>query len=167
MTDTHSEPAMPVAPGTMAPDFQLPSGPDQEVRLSGFRGRPVILAFYPADWSPVCTDQMVLYQELMPEFQKYDAELFGISVDGVWCHKAFAEHRNLQYPLLADFEPKGEVSRAYHAYQASEGMSERALFVIDAEGSVHWSYVSPPQVNPGAEGILRALEDLAARQVVS
>jgi peroxiredoxin len=167
MTDPHSEPAMPLAPGTMAPDFQLPSGPDQEVRLSGFRGRPVILAFYPADWSPVCTDQMVLYQELMPEFQKYDAELFGISVDGVWCHKAFAEHRNLQYPLLADFEPKGEVSRAYHAYQAGEGMSERALFVIDAEGSVHWSYVSPPQVNPGAEGILRALEDLAARQVVS
>src|SRR3954469_19725034 len=150
---------MPILPAdTPAPDFSLPSTPDQRVSLSDFRGQPVILAFYPADWSPVCTDQLVVYQELMLEFRKYDAELLGISVDGVWCHRAFAEHRNLQFPLLADFEPKGEVSRAYQAYQIDEGMSERALFVIDGEGSVHWSYVSPPQVNPGADGILRALE---------
>jgi peroxiredoxin len=167
MTNTRSERAMPLAPGTMAPDFQLPSGPDEEIRLSDFRGQPVILAFYPADWSPVCTDEMVLYQELTPEFQRHNAELFGISVDGVWCHRAFAEHRNLRFPLLADFEPKGEVSRAYQAYQADKGMSERALFVIDPEGSVHWSYLSPPQVNPGADGILRALEDMTARGVSS
>jgi peroxiredoxin len=167
MTNTRGERAMPLAPGTMAPDFQLPSAPDEEIRLSDFRGQPVILAFYPADWSPVCTDEMVLYQELMPEFQRHNAKLFGISVDGVWCHLAFAEHRNLRFPLLSDFEPKGEVSRAYQAYQADEGMSARALFVIDPEGSVHWSYLSPPQVNPGADGILRALADLATEGVFS
>jgi peroxiredoxin len=165
MTNANSEQAMPLQPGTMAPDFRLPSGPEEELRLSDFRGRPVVLAFYPADWSPVCTDEMVLYQELMPEFQRHNAELFGISVDGVWCHLAFAEHRNLHFPLLSDFEPKGEVSRAYQSYQADEGMSARALFVIDSEGSVHWSYLSPPQVNPGADGILRALEDMAAKGV--
>jgi peroxiredoxin len=167
MINTRSERAMPLAPGTMAPDYQLPSGSDEEVRLSGLRGRPVILAFYPADWSPVCTDEMVLYQELMPDFQRHNAELFGISVDGVWRHLAFAQHRNLRFPLLADFEPKGEVSCAYQAYPADEGASARALFVIDPEGSVYWSYLSPPQVYPGADGILRALEDMATKGVIS
>src|SRR5438309_2798913 len=107
--------------GARAPDFRLRTTPDQSVALSDYAGRPVILAFYPADWSPVCSDQMVLYQEIMPEFQKYDAELFGISVDGAWCHRAFAEHRNLRFPLLADFEPKGEVSRAYGVYRHGDG----------------------------------------------
>jgi peroxiredoxin len=151
---------MPLPAGTKAPDFQLPSTPDQTVSLADFRGRPVILAFYPEDWSPVCSDQMALYQEVLPEFQRFDAELFGISVDGVWCHLAFAKDRNLHFPLLADFEPKGEVSRAYDAYRASEGTSERALYVIDGDGVVAWSYLSPVGVNPGADGILRALEDL-------
>ena len=152
---------MPLPAGAKAPDFQLPSTPDQTVSLADFRGRPVILAFYPEDWSPVCSDQMALYQEVMPEFQRFDAELLGISVDGVWCHLAFAKDRNLHFPLLADFEPKGEVSRAYDAYRATEGTSERALYVIDGDGIVHWSYVSPYGINPGADGILRALEDLA------
>jgi peroxiredoxin len=147
-------------PGTGAPDFALPSTPDQRVSLSDFRGRPVILAFYPEDWSPVCSDQMALYQEVMPEFKRYDAELMGISVDGSWCHLAFAKDRNLHFPLLADFEPKGEVSRAYGVYRTGDGTSERALFVIDSEGVVRWSYVSPVGVNPGADGILRALESL-------
>jgi peroxiredoxin len=120
----------------------------------------VILAFYPADWSPVCTDQMALYQELLPEFHKFDAQLLGISVDGVWSHLAFARDRNLHFPLLADFEPKGAVARAYGVYRDEDGTSERALFVIDAKGMVAWSHVSPVGVNPGADGILRALENL-------
>jgi peroxiredoxin len=151
----------PLAAGTVAPDFELPTGPDGKAALSGFRGRSVILAFYPADWSPVCSDQMALYQEVLPVFEGYGAQLLGISVDGVWCHKAFAEQRHLTFPLLSDFEPKGEVSRAYGAYQYDEGTSERALFVLDPKGVITWSYVSPPSVNPGADGILRALEDLA------
>lgn len=151
---------MPLPAGTKAPDFQLPSTPDQTVSLADFRGRPLILAFYPEDWSPVCSDQMALYQEVLPEFQRFNAELLGISVDGVWCHLAFAKDRNLHFPLLADFEPKGEVSRAYDAYRATDGTSERALYVIDGEGAVAWSYLSPVGVNPGADGILRALESL-------
>jgi peroxiredoxin len=162
MTNTAVENrAAPLAPGTTAPDFELHSTPDQTVSLAEFRGRPVILAFYPEDWSPVCSDQLTLYQEVLPEFRRFDAELMGISVDGVWCHLAFARDRNLHFPLLADFEPKGEVSRAYHVYRAPDGTSERALYVIDGDGLVRWSYVSPVGVNPGADGILRALENLA------
>jgi peroxiredoxin len=152
--------ATPLPPGTKAPEFDLPSRPGDKMSLAGFRGQPVILAFYPADWSPVCSDQMALYEEVLPEFQRFNAALLGISVDGVWCHLAFARDRNLQFPLLADFEPKGEVARAYQVYRAEEGTSERALYVIDADGIVRWSYVSPVSVNPGADGILRVLENL-------
>jgi len=155
------EPATPLPPGANAPDFELPSTPDQLLALSELRGRPVILAFYPEDWSPVCSDQLALYQELLPEFRRFDAELVGISVDGIWSHLAFAKDRNLHFPLLADFEPKGEVARTYGVYRASEGTSERALYVIDGDGIVQWSYVSPVGVNPGADGILRALDGLA------
>jgi peroxiredoxin len=152
--------AAPLPPGAEAPDFGLPSTPDQTVSLVEFRGQPVILAFYPGDWSPVCSDQLALYQELLPEFQKFNAQLLGISVDGVWSHLAFARDRKLHFPLLADFEPKGEVARAYDVYRAQDGTSERALYVIDADGIVRWSYVSPVGVNPGADGILHALENL-------
>jgi peroxiredoxin len=152
--------ATPLPPGTAAPEFRLPSAPDQTLSLAELRGRPVILVFYPEDWSPVCSDQLGLYQQLLPEFQRFNAELLGISVDGVWSHVAFARDRNLRFPLLADFEPKGEVARAYQVYRAGEGTSERALFVVDGEGIVHWSFVSPYGINPGADGILRALEDL-------
>ena len=148
-------------PGTPAPDFTLPSGPEQNLSLRDLRGRPVILAFYPADWSPVCGDQVALYNEILPEFERLGAQLLGVSVDGPWCHAAFASNRKLRFPLLADFEPKGEVARRYGAYRDGEGVSERALFVIDAEGVVRWSYLSPIGVNPGAEGILAALESLA------
>lgn len=147
--------------GRKAPDFTLQSAPDKTLSLSDLRGRPVILAFYPADWSPVCGDQMALYNEILPEFREHGAELIGISVDGVWCHAAFARARNLGFPLLADFEPKGAVARAYGAYREKDGISERALFVIDAQGTVHWSHLSPVGVNPGADGILAALESLA------
>jgi peroxiredoxin len=158
---SHPAVGVPLAAGAAAPDFTLHSTPDHTVALHQFRGRVVILAFYPADWSPVCGDQMTLYNEILPEFREYGAELLGISVDGVWCHKAFAEDRKLHFPLLADFEPKGAVARQYGVYRPAEGMSERALFVIDARGIVRWSYLSPIGVNPGADGILRALETLA------
>jgi peroxiredoxin len=147
-------------PGTAAPDFSLPSTPDQRVTLAELRGRPVILAFYPADWSPVCGDQMALYNEILPEFRRHDATLLGISVDGAWCHGAFSAQRKLHFPLLADFEPKGAVARLYNVYRADEGTSERALFVIDGDGVIRWSYLSPVGVNPGADGILQALEAL-------
>ncbi len=150
--------------GTEAPDFTLKSTPDQSVNLSDFRGQPVVLAFYPADWSPVCGDQMGLYNEILPEFQNLQAELLGISVDGVWCHAAFVRDRKLHFPLLSDFEPKGAVARLYGAYRQSEGICERALFVINAEGTIHWSHISPIGVNPGAAGILSALEELQDRK---
>jgi peroxiredoxin len=150
--------------GAKAPDFKLPSTPDQKVSLEDFRGRPVILAFYPADWSPVCGDQMALYNEILPEFKRYGAELLGISVDGAWCHSAYRQHRNLHFSLLSDFEPKGEVAREYGVYREGEGVTERALFVIDGEGQISWSYVSPIAVNPGADGILTALENLSNKK---
>lgn len=151
---------LPLAAGMPAPDVSLHSTPDQLVSLRDLRGRPVILAFYPADWSPVCGDQMALYNELLSEFRRFDAELLGISVDGIWCHLAFARERHLHFPLLSDFEPKGHVARRFGVYRETEGTSERALFVIDDAGIVRWSHVSPVGINPGADGILRALEAL-------
>ncbi len=150
----------PLPAGTPAPDFALPSAPDQLLTLESLRGNPVILAFYPADWSPVCGDQMALYNEILPEFSRHGARLLGISVDGVWCHAAFADARHLKFPLLSDFEPKGDIAKRYGVYRGHDGFTERALFVIDAEGIIRWSYVSPVGVNPGADGILEALEAL-------
>ena len=149
-----------LAAGKPAPDFTLHVTPDQKLSLKELRGRPVILAFYPADWSPVCGDQMGLYNEILPEFKKHGAELLGISVDGSWCHDAFSKERRFHFPLLADFEPKGAVSKLYGAYRDEDGTSERALFVIDKNGVIAWSYCSPVAVNPGADGILDALEKL-------
>jgi peroxiredoxin len=157
-------PPAPLPAGTVAPDFTLHSTPDQSVSLSDFRGQPVILTFYPADWSPVCGDQLGLYQQLLPEFHRFNAELIGISVDGIWSHLAFAKDRNLHFPLLSDFEPKGEVARKYGAYQEDIGEAARSLFVIDKDGVIAWSYASPAGVNPGADGILNALEALAEKE---
>jgi peroxiredoxin len=147
-------------PGTPAPGFVLTAEPGKQISLEKLRGRPVVLAFYPADWSPVCGDQMALYSALRSEWDRLGAEVFGISVDGPWCHRAFREARNLNLTLLADFEPKGAVSRAYGAYNPREGTSDRALFVIGRDGHIRWSYLSPAEVNPGADGILEALEQL-------
>lgn len=152
----------PLAPGSLAPAFSLPSSPSTQVSLVDSLGSPVVLVFYPADWSPVCGDQLALYTELQEEFAAHRARVLGISVDGPWCHAAFAQARNYSVTLLADFEPKGAVARSYGAYSESTGTSERALFVIDAQGIVRWSYVSPMGVNPGADGILTALESLQA-----
>jgi peroxiredoxin len=153
--------------GTTAPNFTLPVTPDQGLSLNDFRGRPIILCFYPADWSPVCGDQLALYNEVRPMFQRHGAEILAISVDGAWCHQAYARHRNLHFPLLADFEPKGGVAKQYGAYRDGDGLCERALFVVDKDGVVFWSYLSPIAVNPGADGILNALEQLTSQRQAS
>ena len=156
----NSASSAPLPAGTPAPDFSLASGPDTGLRLSDLRGHPVILVFYPADWSPVCGDELALFNELLPEFERHEAKLVGISVDGIWCHRAYADARRLRFPLLSDFEPKGAVSRTYNAYRAGDGFSERAVFVLDRDGIIRWSSLSPVDVNPGADGVLAALEAL-------
>lgn len=150
----------PLKKGIKAPDFSLKSTPDQEVSLKDFLGKPVILVFYPADFSPVCGSELTLFNEVLPEFKKYDAQLLGISVDNIWSHLAFAKERNLHFPLLSDFNPKGKVSKLYNAYQEEDGLSKRALYVIDKDGVIAWGYISPIGINPGADGILKALEEL-------
>ncbi|HEX3758177.1 MAG TPA: redoxin domain-containing protein [Kofleriaceae bacterium] len=166
---SHSPPAgkaptAPLAVGQKAPEFELRSTPDQRVALSSLLGQPVVLVFYPADWSPVCSDQLALYNQLCDEWQKHRARLLGISVDNTWCHIAYAKDRRLRFPLLSDFEPKGEVARRYGAYDAEQGTAARALFVLDRDGTIAWSYRSPIGVNPGADGILEALEALGTRK---
>ena len=161
MSEVEVQQSVVLKPDTTAPDFTLYSTPDQSVSLSQFRDNPTIIAFYPADFSPVCGDQMTLYNQILPELKRFNAELLGISVDGVWSHLAFSKDRNLHFPLLSDFEPKGSVAKKYGVYRQQEGTAERALFVIDNDGVIRWSYVSPIGVNPGAEGILNALESLS------
>jgi peroxiredoxin len=151
-----------LAPGTLAPDFELSSTPDQKLKLSELLGKKIILAFYPAVWSPVCSDQMALYNETLKIFSRHNAQVIGISVDSKWCHLAFSENRKLHFPLLADFEPKGAVSKLYEVYDEKEGESQRALYVLDEKGIIRWNYLSPVGLNPGADGILTALEDLEA-----
>ena len=154
--------------GEKAPDFTLSShaaaagDAEDKFTLSKLRGKNVILVFYPADWSSVCGDQLTLYNELLQTFEKQNAELFGISVDGVFCHQAFRENRGYKMTLLSDFEPKGEVSKKYGVYRNGEGFSERALFVIDEDGVIRWSNVSPIGVNPGANQILQSLKEIQA-----
>lgn len=150
--------------GTKAPDFSLFTTPDQQIELNQLKGKKVILAFYPADWSPVCGDQMSLYNEMLKFFHKQNAELIGISVDSKWCHLAFSKDRNLHFPLLSDFEPKGAVSKQYGVYDDKTGESKRALYVLDEEGYIRWKYLSPVGVNPGADGIMDALDEMNSKK---
>ena len=145
---------------TIDPDFELYATPDQRLRLSELEGKRIILVFYPADWSPVCDDQLSMYNEMGRFFSKYDAQLIGISVDSKWSHHAFSEQRRFHFPLLSDFEPKGEVARLYEAYNAKTGECQRALYVIDEHRIIRWNYLAPVGINPGADGILNALEKL-------
>jgi peroxiredoxin len=143
--------------GTRAPDFSLPDQEGNEVSLSDFAGTKLLLVFYPLDFSPVCTDQLGLYQEVLGEIEAKGATLVGISVDSSYCHRAFREQLNLTMPLLADFNPKGEVSRAYGVWIDGAGISNRALVLIE-DGEVKWSYASPsPAEIPGANLIFDAL----------
>jgi len=153
---------MPLKPGTKAPEFSLNSTPDQKVSLSEFKGKPVVLIFYPADFSPVCGDELTVFNEILPEFKKYNAQVLAISVDNIWTHLAFAKERNFHFPLLSDFNPKGKASKLYNAYRDEDGVSERALYLIDKNGVIAWSYISPVGVNPGAGGVLGALENLTS-----
>ncbi|MEO6549526.1 MAG: redoxin domain-containing protein [Ferruginibacter sp.] len=150
-----------LTPGTEAPEFSLYATPDQVVNLSQLKGKKIILAFYPADWSPVCGDQMVLLNETLKFFHKYNAEVIGISVDGKWCHLAFSQDRKLHFPLLADFEPKGAIAKLYDVYDEAIGESKRALYIIDETGIIRWNYLSPVGINPGVDGILDALDEMS------
>ncbi|OGH06110.1 MAG: thioredoxin peroxidase [Candidatus Levybacteria bacterium RBG_16_35_11] len=150
----------PLKMGTKAPNFRLKVTPDQTVSLSDLLGKPVVISFYPADFSPVCVSQITLYNKMLPKFKKYNAQFLGISVDNVWTHLAFAKDENLHFPLLSDFNPKGEVSRLYNSYNEKEGVSERAIYVVDKDGKIAWGYISPIGINPGADGVLEALEKL-------
>lgn len=146
--------------GTKAPNFRLKVTSDQTISLQELKGRNVIIAFYPADWSPVCSDELAVFNEVLPEFHKHNAEFLGISVDGYWCHSAFAAQRHFHFPLLSDFEPKGEIAKKYGAYNLKAGVCERALFLVDKNGTIAWSYLSPMGENPGVDGVLEALEKL-------
>jgi peroxiredoxin len=147
-----------IEPGTKAPDFTLRDQDGKKVSLSELRGRKVVLAFYPADFSPVCTDQLAIYQEVKPEIEAQGAELYGVSVDSAWAHKAFQEKLGINIPLLSDFHPKGEVTRAYGAYIEERGHSNRSLVLIDEDGVVRWVHESPtPLEIPGANLIFDAL----------
>ena len=160
MPDPIPAPTVILPAGAPAPDFSLLATPDQRLALSELRGRPVVLVFYPADWSPVCGDELGVFNAALPLFKPKQAQVLGISVDSVWSHQAFIEARHLHFSLLADFEPKGAVSRAYGAYDDDAGSSKRALFVVDAAGKIAWSYLSPVAVNPGVDGVLDALDHL-------
>jgi peroxiredoxin len=151
---------VPLQAGVIAPQFDLLATPDQRVTLSEF-DQPVVLVFYPADWSPVCSDELSVFSAANNLFRARGAQILGISVDGPWCHQAFKEQRKVAFPLLADCNPQGEVARAYGVYRNGDGTSERALFVINRDGKIAWSEVSPVGINPGADGALRAVEALS------
>ena len=150
-----------IEPGAPAPDFTLPDQDGNEVSLSDFGGRTAVLVFYPADFSPVCTDQLSVYQEVLPQLEERGASLVGISVDGAFCHRAFQEHMGVSYPLLADFHPKGEVAKRYGVWSEEHGVAGRALVVVAPDGKVS-SYMSPPLEVPGANLIFDAMDQLAA-----
>ncbi|GAB37208.1 MULTISPECIES: redoxin domain-containing protein [Gordonia] len=160
MADTSTAPDSILEAGTTAPDFTLKATPDQSLSLSELKGNPVVLVFYPADWSQVCGDELAVFNQSLPLLQEYRAVLLGISVDSAWSHQAFKESRKLGYDLLADYNPKGAVSKEYGAYDEQAGCSKRALFVVDADGVISWSYLSPMAINPGVNGVLDALEAL-------
>jgi peroxiredoxin len=152
-----------IEPGAEAPDFSLLDQDGQTVSLSGLRGQTIVLVFYPGDWSPVCTDQLNVYQEVLGDLEEKGAKLIGISVDSAFSHKAFQDHLGISIPLLADFHPKGEVSKRYGVYNEHYGNNFRALVMIDPGGIVQWSYQSPsPLEIPGANLIFDALDQQRA-----
>ena len=148
-----------IAPGDEAPVFSLPDQDGNIVSLEDLRGQTSVLVFYPGDWSPVCTDQLNVYQEVLGELNEQGARLYGVSVDSAFSHKAFQEHLGLTFPLLADFHPKGEVSRQYGALIEERGHNNRSLVMVGPDLTVLWSFASPtPLEIPGANLIFDALE---------
>jgi peroxiredoxin len=151
-----------IEPGSAAPDFTLPDQDGNEVSLADFRGRTVVLVFYPADFSPTCTDQLNLYQEVLPQLEERGAAMLGISVDGAFCHKAFQGQLGVTIPLLADFHPKGEVARSYGLWSESHGVARRGLVMIGPDGTVEWTHLAQPLEVPGANLIFDALDQRTA-----
>jgi peroxiredoxin len=148
--------------GEQAPDFTLLDQHGKAVSLADFRGATVVLAFYPADFSPVCTDQLSGYQAVLGEFESRGLRLIAISVDSAFCHKAFQDHLGLTIPLLADFHPKGEVAEAYGVWSEEWGQSARALVMIGPDGRVEWSHQAAPLELPGPDLIFAALDQRTA-----
>jgi peroxiredoxin len=148
-----------IEPGSPAPAFRLPDQDGRQVSLEDLRGQTTVLVFYPLDFSPVCTDQLNVYQEVLGELTERGAALLGVSVDSAFSHKAFRDHLGIEFPLLADFHPKGEVARRYGVYSEDRGHSQRALVMIGPDLKVTWSHQSPsPLEVPGANLIFDALE---------
>ena len=151
-----------IGPGEPAPDFTLPNHRGEDVSLAEFRGRKLVLCFYPNDFSPVCSDQFSVYESVLAEVRERGAELVGISTDGSWSHNAFRKHLGTEIVLLSDFHPKGEVTRAYGAYIEERGHPNRSLVLIDEDGVVRWVHESPtPLEIPGANLIFDALDELS------
>lgn len=149
-------------PGATAPDFTLDATPDQKLSLHELRGKPVVLVFYPADWSSVCGDELSVFNAAGHLFERYGVVVLGISVDSAWSHAAYREAHKITFDLLADYNPKGAVAASYGAYDEADGYCKRALFLIDADGTIAWSYLSPTAINPGVDGVLDALDRLTS-----
>lgn len=157
----------PLPVGTPAPDFELPDASARLVRLSDYRTRPVVLAFYPLDWSPGCSQQLDLYQQDLGEFEARGAKLLAISVDSLYSHGAWAAVRGITFPLLADFHPKGDVARRYQVFRESDGFAERALYVLDGGGVIRYAQVSPFVHHiPDIYELFAALDSLTETQSV-
>jgi peroxiredoxin len=151
-------------PGSKAPELGVQSTPDGRiVTLSQFKGQPLVLIFYPGDFTPVCTGELGLFNELLPELNQFGARVAGCSVDSFACHVAYSHELGLQLPLLSDFHPKGDLARRYDVYREEDGICERALFLVDGQGKIFWSHVSPIEQSPGADGVLDALERLTGK----
>ena len=147
-----------IAPGTPAPDFRLIDEAGEKVTRESLLGQTTVLVFYPFAFSPVCTDQFQVYEEVLGDLEQAGAKLYGVSCDATWSQKAFREKLGVTIPQLSDFEPKGKVSKAFGAYFEPGGFSNRCLVIIDADGVVQWSYeASNPGELPGANLIFDGL----------
>jgi peroxiredoxin len=158
----HDQKVKPLSVDTPAPDFVLLQTASSRLALHSLLGQPVVLVFYPLDWEAVSRDQLVLYQKFAPEFEQLGARLLGISVDSVYCHAAFARDAQVHFPLLADFQPRGQVARQFGVYREGQGVSTRALFVLDRKGFIRFSRAYPDLFNPGVDEALSTLESLSA-----
>jgi len=152
---------MSVATGQMAPEFTLKDQSMKEVKLADFRGKkPVVLIFYPLDWSPTCTQEHACVVNEMKRFEQLNAQVLGVSVDSAWSHKAYAEKMHIEYPLLADFQPRGAVGTQYGVYLADKGITGRAIFIIGKDGKIAWAKNYDIPVVPDVDEVAKALSSV-------
>lgn len=149
---------MSIAVGQAAPEFTLKDQSMAEVKLADFRGKKnVVIMFYPLDWSPVCTNEHACVVNDMKKFDTLDAQVLGLSVDSAWSHKAYAEKMGINYPLLADFNPRGAVAAQFGVYLADKGITGRAIAIVDKGGKIAWfkNYDIPvvPDINEVAQAL--------------